>query len=76
MVGAGTWTTRQTYVELLDRPIDMREIRHVLQVCRSKKKTPAGNGIGKEFYKAKWSTIKADLCAVLNQMYMEKTITT
>lgn len=75
MLGADHWTTRQTYVELLDRLINMEGIRHVLQVAR-RNKTPGSDCVGREFYKANWSTIENALCAVLNQMYMEERITT
>lgn len=74
LMGAGLWTTQQTYVDILHRPIDMEEIRHVLQGVR-RNKTPGSDGIGWEFYKATWSTIKDDLYTTLNEMYMEKTIT-
>ena len=44
----------------LDRPIDLERIKHVLHKI-SKNKTPGSDGIGWEFYKSNWSTIKNQL---------------
>ena len=50
MVGTGPWTTRQEYKNILDRPIALEEIKHVLQKIR-RNKTPSSDGTGWEFYK-------------------------
>jgi hypothetical protein len=51
----------------------MEEIRHALRVG-GRNKAPGSDGIGWEFYIANWTTLKDDLCTVLNQLYTEKTI--
>jgi hypothetical protein len=45
MVGAGPWPTRQAYVQTLDRPIALEEIKHILQKIR-RNITPGSDGIG------------------------------
>ena len=43
---------------------------------RRTNKAPGIDGIGLEFYTTNWETIKEDLHEVLNQMFMQKNITT
>jgi hypothetical protein len=61
--------------DLLERPVDMDEIRYALQKGK-RNKAPRSDGISLEFYVANWTTIQEDLCNVLNRMFLEKTITT
>jgi len=74
MVGARPWTTRQEYQNILDRAIDLEEIKQVLQKI-GRNKTPGSDGIGWEFYKTNWSIIKEDLHDLLNEMYTKNTVT-
>jgi hypothetical protein len=39
-----------------------------------KNKAPGSDGTGLEFYKANWETIQDDICAMMNQMFMEKKV--
>jgi hypothetical protein len=63
-----------TYAELLERPIDTDEIQNAVLEGRSNK-APGSDGIGLEFYKVHWKTIKDYLIIVRNQMYLETPIT-
>jgi hypothetical protein len=74
MVGAGPWSTRQAYVNTLDRPIALEEIKHVLHKIR-RNNTTGSDGIGWEFYKTNWSIIKEDLHGLINEMYTKNTVT-
>jgi len=62
------------YMEHLKRQIDVDEIRRAL-LAGSRRKTPGSEGLSLEFYKAHLTTIRNDLHAVLNQVYLNKTIT-
>jgi hypothetical protein len=75
MVEAGSVVPTTTYGELLERPIAMEEISSALQIG-GRNKAPGSDGIGLEFYKENWATNKDDLCTVMNQIFMEKTINT
>ena len=57
------------------RPIDVEEIRNALRV-EGRNKATGSDGMGLQFYKANWTTLKDDLCTVTNQMYTEKAIAT
>jgi hypothetical protein len=66
--------TDTTYTEHLERPIDVDEIRQAVMAGK-RQKVPESDGFGLDFYKLHWTTIKDDLCAVLNQMFLHKAIT-
>ena len=74
MVDAISQPPDTTYAEHLERPIDIDEI-HQAMLAGRRHKAPESDGLGLEFYKAHWKTIKDDLHAVLNQMYLNKAIT-
>ena len=57
----------------LEAPISLSEIRNAIAKGNSHK-APGNDGIGLEFYKAEWETIKTDLLQILNSMYIEGTI--
>ena len=62
------------YIEHLNQPIVIEEIRLALST-RKPQKAPGSDGLGWDFYKTHWKTIKDDLNNVLNQMYLNKAIT-
>jgi len=62
------------YIEHLNQPIDIEEIRLALSTGK-RQKTPGSDGLDREFYKTHWKTMKDDLRNVLNQMYLNKAIT-
>jgi len=57
----------------LEAPISLSEIRNAIAKGKSHK-APGNDGIGLEFYKAEWKTIKTDLLQILNSMYIDGTI--
>ena len=61
------------YVENLNQPIDFDEIRQAV-LAEKRQKAPGSDGLGLDFYKAHWRTIKDDLHTALNQMYLNKAI--
>jgi hypothetical protein len=62
------------YVEHLNQPIDIDEIRQAVLTGKWQK-APGNDGLGSDFYKAHWTTISDDLHTVLIQMYLNKAIT-
>ena len=62
------------YIEHLNQTIDIEEIRLSLSTGK-REKAPGSDGLGRDFYKTHWRTIKEDLHNVLNQMYLNKAIT-
>jgi len=59
----------------LEAPISLSEIRNAIAKGKSHK-APGNGGIGLEFYKSEWETIKTDLLQILNtsSMYIDGTI--
>jgi len=57
----------------LEAPICLSEIRNAIAKGKSHK-APGNNGIGIEFYKSEWETMKTDLLQILNSMYLDGTI--
>lgn len=43
---------------------------------RGRNKAPSSNDIGLEFSKANWAKIKEDIFSMINQMFMERNIST
>ena len=62
------------YKEHLNQPIDIGQIRQAV-ITGKRQKALGSDGLGREFYKVHWTTIKDDLHCVLNQMYWNKAIT-
>jgi hypothetical protein len=56
--------------EQLEQPISPEEI-HVAVMKGGKKIAPGSDGLGWEFDKANWATIKDDMGEVMNQMFTE-----
>jgi hypothetical protein len=56
--------------EQLEQPITPEEI-HIAVMKGGKKKAPGSDGLGWEFYKANWATIKDDMGELMNQMFTE-----
>ena len=75
MSGVGSQAPLASNGDLFKRLIDMDEIRYALRKGK-RNKAPGIDGIGLEFYVTNWTTIKEDLCTVLNRMFIEKTFTT
>jgi len=59
--------------ETLEAPITLSEIRSAIDKGKSHK-APGNGGIGLEFYKSEWETIKTDLLQIFNSMYIDGTI--
>lgn len=62
-----------TYAELLEQPNETEEIWNMV-LAGQNHRAPGSDGTGLEFYKVNWKIIKGDVNIVMNQMYMEKTI--
>jgi hypothetical protein len=60
--------------EQLEQPITPGEV-HIDVRKGGKKKAPGSDGLGLEFYKANWATIKEDMGELMNQMFMERRVT-
>jgi hypothetical protein len=63
-----------TYAELAEQPITLEEIHAALQKG-GRKKAPGSDGIGLEFYTTNWKIIKEDIAEILNQMFLQRSIT-
>lgn len=59
--------------EILEKQVTMGEIRDAIAKGKMHK-APGNDGIGLEFYKTKWETIKTELLKVLNSTYIDGTI--
>jgi len=57
----------------LEDPISMNELWHAISKGKSHK-APGQDGIGLEFYKAAWETMKIELLQLMNCMYLDGTI--
>jgi hypothetical protein len=57
----------------LDEPITMEELRSAVRTGKSGKATGC-DGIGNEFYKLQWNTIKHELLLIIRQMHTERVI--
>jgi hypothetical protein len=62
------------YIEHLNQTIDIDKIRQAV-ITGKRQKAPGSDGLGRDFYKVHWTTIKDVLYCVLNQMYWNKDIT-
>jgi len=49
---------------------------HIAVQKGKKRKAPGSDGIGLEFYKINWATIKEDIRELMNQMFMERKMST
>ena len=59
----------------LERPIFPEELHFAVRKG-AKNKAPGSDGIGLEFYKTNWATIKDDISAKVNQMLTERNVST
>jgi hypothetical protein len=59
--------------ELLEQPINSKEV-YIAVRKGGKKKAPGSDGLGLEFYKANWVTIKDDMSELMNQMFIERKV--
>ena len=63
-----------TYVKLAEQLITPEEIHAALQIG-GHNKSPGNDGIGLEFYTTNWKIIKEDIAEILNQMFLQRSIT-
>lgn len=75
MVNAIRPTRPTLYAVSLEQTITPEEIRAALRKG-GRNKAPGIDGFGLEFYTTNWETIIEDLHEILNQMFMQKNITT
>jgi len=75
MVEAANPALPATYGALLEQPIVPAEMSNVLRKG-GRNKEKESDDIGLDFYKTHWATIKDDLCDILNQMFLKRTVTT
>jgi hypothetical protein len=59
----------------LEEPITLEELRSAVRAEKNRK-APGCDGIGHEFYKVQWDIIKHDLLLIIQQMHIERLITT
>ena len=64
-----------TYTEPLEQPITPEEMYTVLPKV-GRNKSPGSDGIGIEFYTTNWEIIKEDISEILDQMFLQRIITT
>jgi len=57
----------------LERPISREEVQFASRKG-AKNKAPGIDGIGLEFYKTNWATIKYDISAMMKHMFTERTV--
>jgi hypothetical protein len=60
--------------EAMEAPIMMGELEAAVRMGKSNK-APGCDGITTEFFKIMWNAIKSDLLCILNEMFIEGTIT-
>ena len=70
---AGQRALLTAWRDLLEQPISLEEV-HIAVRKRGKNKAPGSDSIGLEFYKANWATIQDDIGVMMNQMFMERTV--
>jgi len=75
MVEAANPALPTTYGTLLEQPIFPAEMSKALRK-RGRNKAKENDDIGLDFYKTHWATIKDDLCDILNQIFLKRTVTT
>ena len=75
MAKEGQWALPTAWRDLLEQPISLEEV-HIAVRKGGKNKAPGSDGIGLEFYKVNWATIKDDTRAMMNQMFMERKVST
>lgn len=75
MVEAAGPALPTTYGALLEEPIATGEIHKALRKG-ARNKAPGSDSTGLEFYETNWTTLKEDLCDILNQMFMGRAVTT
>lgn len=66
---------RPTTYEEIQRLITPDDVSDALRK-RGRNKAPGSDGIGLEFYSTNWAIIKDDISEIVNQMFMQRTITT
>ena len=59
--------------DLLEQPISLEEV-HIAVIKGGKNKAPGRYGIGLEFYKANWEKIQDNIAALMNQMLVERKV--
>jgi hypothetical protein len=57
----------------IDKPVTMAELQYAVQKGKSNK-APGGNGIGHDFFKTMWGTIKYERLEIVNEMYTGRMI--
>ena len=70
---AGQRALLTAWRDLLEQPISLEEV-HIAVRKRGKNKAPGSDSIGLEFYKANWATIQDVIGVMMNQMFMERTV--
>jgi len=70
MMECVTQTEPSVMCTALEAPITMEELRHAISKGKSHK-APGPDGIGLEFYKTAWETIKVELLQIMNLIYLE-----
>ena len=59
----------------MEQPISLGKVQFAVRKG-GKSKALGSDGIGLEFYKANWTTIQDDVGAMMNQMFMERKVST
>jgi hypothetical protein len=60
--------------EMLENIISTDDLHHAIKSSKARK-SPGLDGIPLEFYKYTWNTIRDDLIQIINEMYIDSTIT-
>jgi len=61
-------------VDILENPFDPKEVYNSIQ-SGGRNRALGRDGLGLEFYKANWETIRNNLCIILNHMFFGGAIT-
>jgi hypothetical protein len=67
-------TQRASYKDAMGTPFEQKEIEHAIRAS-GRRKAPVMDGLVREFYVRNWNLIRADMTAILNQMFWEGQIT-